>query len=145
MWLKIQFNLWKPQEPSLIILDRIILMPVADPDHVVHWRQYPTPGLSERDVILCVCNRLIIPQSWSEFISCRNYSEIYYEALFNEAFALPWNECTFRFWCWPHIRKFHFIVSSIYDQHAALDKKRVTKWPALRITDFIFNYKIVVI
>lgn len=112
------------------------VMAVADSDHVVYHDQHPAPGLSKHDLIFCAYG-MLTPKSNAKFISFRNYKDINQNDLLQDAYMIPWNEVVLADDVDMMVNKFNFLVSSLYDRHAPLTKKRVTKQPAPWITDFI--------
>jgi len=112
------------------------IMTVTDPAHVAHHGQFPAPGLSNHDLVYCAY-RLLPPKSKPTFVSYRDYKNINYEALLNDARGAPWDEVARAVTVDDKVNAFTDIMNKLQDKHAPLITKRVTRNPAPWINDEI--------
>lgn len=109
---------------------------VSDPDNVVKHGQYSTPGLSKHDLIFFVYN-LIIPKSPPKFITYRNFNNIDMNSLLADAHLMPWHQILFENDVDVMVNTFSNLITALYNRHAPLVTKRVTKKPAPWINNFL--------
>lgn len=109
------------------------IITVSDPTLVSHHGQFPAPGLSKHDLIYLVYN-LRSPKTKPKFISFRNYKTINLDALLTDVSTLPWDEVLSADGVDLMISKFNKFLTGLYDKHAPVVKKRVTKGPAPWLT-----------
>jgi hypothetical protein len=112
------------------------IIAVADPALVVHHGQYPAPGLSKHDLIFCVYS-LTTPKSSPKFITYRNLNAINVNCLLFDAYLMPWHLITSENDVDVMVNLFNNFITILYDKHAPLVTKRVTKKPAPWLTDFL--------
>lgn len=112
------------------------LITVSDPTLVIHHEQVPAPCFSRHDLIFCVY-RIHQPKPISKFVTYRNFKNINLEALLADACNRPWLDVTNGDDVDVKVEKFAFHLTAIFNKHAPLTKKRVTKQPAPWLSDFI--------
>lgn len=112
------------------------IMTVSDPTQVPHHGQCPAPGLSKHDLIYLVYN-LHPPKSKANLISFRNYKNVNLNDLLSDAHVLPWDEVLAADNVDTMVFRFNKLLIYLYDKHAPIVTKRVTKGPAPWLSPYI--------
>jgi len=112
------------------------LMAVSDPDRVAHHGQLSAPGISKHDVIFCVL-RLVSPRNAPKFISYRDFKNIDFVKLTNDARDVDWLPVLQTDDVNTALQIFNQHIIDLFNQHAPVITKRVTRQPAPWISNEI--------
>lgn len=112
------------------------VMAISDSTHIVHHGQLSVPGLSKHDLVFCVY-RLLPPKPHPQIIRYRYYKGIDFIKFHEDALRVPWDEIISGNDIDRIIIEFNRAIITLFDKHAPITTKRVTRKPAPWITDHI--------
>lgn len=115
---------------SATLLD---IMAVSDPAHIVHHGQVSVPGISNHDLIYCVY-AIKEAKSLPRFIRYRDFKNVNYELFLADVASKPWDTLYSLDNVNTIVDEFNKCILDIYNKHAPVKKKRITRPPAPWIT-----------
>ena len=118
------------------LLDLIIC---SNTDRILNFGQFLVPGISFHDLIYA-CYSLKLPKFKPKIISYRDVQAINMESLHRDAAAVPWWLINSFTSIDDRVSCLNNFILQLYDTHAPVKQKRVSRPPAPWITDEIRQY-----
>jgi hypothetical protein len=108
---------------SATLLDLII---VSDKSDITKYGQLPVPAISRHDLIYCVVS-VKVPKPKVKYITYRDFKNMDEIAFLTDINQVPWHNIFDLTSVDDMVNMFNTFVSNLYNQHAPIVTKRITK------------------